>query len=644
MTIRNRLAFFLLAMTWNADAQVSAHDADGSTTIRAPKFPPAIVLPSMSGPKPWSDKPLADDPDRFQIAIMSDHTGGHRPGIWMKAVERINHLRPTFVMSVGDLIEGDAVDVPGIEAEWAEFLGFIDQMQMKFFFVSGNHDVGNPLTKEIWKKHFGTEWYSFDYKGVHFVCLSSEDPRDRIGDQQLAWLKQDLQDHTDARWTLLFLHKPLWVVSERALAAGNPDTTGWKTVESYLGSRPHTVFAGHVHHYTQYDRNGMKYYHLGTTGGSSQLRGIPYGEFDHVTWLTMESDGPSVANLLLDGILPGDAITEKKITRFRDFLARVRLDAAPILIDGDHGISSGRIEIRLQNDFDVPVEVTAEIAGLPLRGLTVDPASLMLTAAAGETRELSVSIRFGETISFPKLTETVLTAKVRTINDSQPLFAERTIPVVIDQKFECPKTPVPVRLDGNITEWPPLTLKTSDRSLLTGSREKWQGDSDAAVQFTTTADDRNLFIAAQITDDSIQSGDSISFRIDGRWIADRRADTRLRKGTYLLTVPAPGINPGSTGSAVSPAGPLATINVIGQPSMGPASVVTSRTSTGWNLEAAIPVTLLTANQSDKWHSFQMTPILSDVDDSGDSPVEIIWRGTSDVHTANTSYGHFVRAK
>jgi hypothetical protein len=78
--------------------------------------------------------------------------------------------------------------------------------------------------------------------------------------------------------------------------------------------------------------------------------------------------------------------------------------------------------------------------------------------------------------------------------------------------------------------------------------------------------------------------------------------------------------------------------------MGPASVVTSRTSTGWNLEAAIPVTLLTANQSDKWHSFQMTPILSDVDDSGDSPVEIIWRGTSDVHTANTSYGHFVRAK
>jgi len=58
------------------------------------------VLPVLDGGKPWSDKPILDDPMRFNIAIMTDHTGGHRPGIWMTAVRLLNLLRPTFVMSI----------------------------------------------------------------------------------------------------------------------------------------------------------------------------------------------------------------------------------------------------------------------------------------------------------------------------------------------------------------------------------------------------------------------------------------------------------------------------------------------------------------------------------------------------------------
>ena len=36
------------------------------------------------------------------------------------------------------------------------------------------------------------------------------------------------------------------------------------------------------------------------------MRGVEYGEFDHVTWITMKKDGPVLANLLLDGILKED--------------------------------------------------------------------------------------------------------------------------------------------------------------------------------------------------------------------------------------------------------------------------------------------------------------------------------------------------
>ena len=259
-----------------------AKEAAAKETAGGVQLPIGLVLPTIDGPKPWSDKPLLNDPSRFQIAIMTDRTGGHRPGIWMDAVRKLNLLRPEFVVSVGDLIEGYSNDQQKVEGQWKEFLGFIDQMDMRFFFVAGNHDVTNPMMHELWRKHFGPEWYSFDYKQVHFVCLSSEDPVERVSNKQLAWLTEDLAQHADARWTLIFIHKPLWAYSERQIAAGNKDRTNWKPIEQLLVDRPHTIFAGHVHHYVQYQRNGRDYYSLATTGGGSKLRGNAYGEFDHV--------------------------------------------------------------------------------------------------------------------------------------------------------------------------------------------------------------------------------------------------------------------------------------------------------------------------------------------------------------------------
>lgn len=622
-------------------APLFAHDGHEHEKSSAPagaKFPRGVVLPAMDGPKPWSDKPLLDDPDRFQIAIMTDNTGGHRPGIWMKAVEKLNVLRPTFVMSVGDLIEGYSDDEAVLEAEWKEFLGFIDQMEMKFFFVAGNHDVSNPTAHALWRKHFGAEWYSFDYKGVHFVALSSEDTKDQIGAEQLAWLEDDLKKHADARWTMLFFHKPLWTIAERAIAAGNPDLTNWKKVEAALGSRPHTVFAGHVHHYVQYDRNGMKYYHLATTGGGSRLRGVPYGEFDHVAWLTMEPEGPTVVNLLLDGIVPADTVTEKGIARFRDFLAKTRLEVAPILVDDEDGISAGRIDLRLKNTFDAPVEITAEIDGLPLRGISVEPGPVLkLTAAPGETTELSVDVRFAEKIAFSQFAQTLITAKIRTLDEKNPLTAERTFPVVIDRKYLCPAVSEHIAIDGEPKEWSELPLALGDKPLVVGAASQWQGAQDSSIRFAASHDDQFVYFAAEVTDDRVTKDDKLDLRFDARWIGDRRETASAKSGMYLLSIPAP------EGDKTGPR-EVAKVPLVGSPKIGPANVATARTATGWTVEAAIPLKMLTENQSDKWHSFQMTPIVVDVDDAGEKPVQLIWRGTAEADKRNTNFGQFVRTK
>jgi serine/threonine-protein phosphatase CPPED1 len=66
------------------------------------------------------------------------------------------------------------------------------------------------------------------------------------------------------------------------------------------------VFAGHEHHYEREIRNGSKFYTLATSGGASLLRGTPFGEFDHIVWVTMKADGPVLANLMMEGIFPED--------------------------------------------------------------------------------------------------------------------------------------------------------------------------------------------------------------------------------------------------------------------------------------------------------------------------------------------------
>jgi len=67
-------------------------------------------------------------------------------------------------MSVGDLIEGYTDDIDQLDKEWEEFEGFIDQFEMPFFYVAGNHDYSNKTQAKQWREKFGAEYYHFLYK------------------------------------------------------------------------------------------------------------------------------------------------------------------------------------------------------------------------------------------------------------------------------------------------------------------------------------------------------------------------------------------------------------------------------------------------------------------------------------------------
>jgi hypothetical protein len=271
-----------------------------------PTAPPAAELSARREARnPWTRLNLNNDPDEFQFVVVSDRTGGHRPGVFSRAVERVNLLQPEFVLSVGDLVEGGTKTEPQIAAEWQEFDGYAKRFQMPFFYVPGNHDTGNAANDKYWAGRYGRRYYHFVYKDVLFLCLNTDDPPGsgvgHFGKEQIDYAKKVLAENRGVRWTVVAMHKPVW-------NAANLKETGWLDIEDALADRPYTVFVGHLHRYQKYVRNGRNYYQLSTTGGSSKMRGLGFGEFDHVVWVTMKKTGPVLANVLLDAILPDDLV------------------------------------------------------------------------------------------------------------------------------------------------------------------------------------------------------------------------------------------------------------------------------------------------------------------------------------------------
>lgn len=253
--------------------------------------------------KPWTNKPFKNN--NFQFAIISDRTGGHRSGVFSKAIEKLNLLMPEFVISVGDLIEGYTKQNEKINKQWSEFDNLVNPLEMKFFPLPGNHDISNDVMRKTWIEKYGVAYYHFIYKDVLFLAL---DTNDGDGDavlskKQINYFKKVIKKNKTARWVMVFMHHPVWLYK---------DFSSFKELEKLLPKNRYTVYAGHFHQYLQTNRNESNYYVLATTGGGSKLRGAKFGEFDHISWITMTENGPKMVNLKLNGMIEHDVVNTEK--------------------------------------------------------------------------------------------------------------------------------------------------------------------------------------------------------------------------------------------------------------------------------------------------------------------------------------------
>lgn len=274
--------------------------------------------------KPWTHERFLNEKSRFTFIIVPDRTGNERPGVFQEAIRKANLLQPHFIITVGDLIQGmmdkDFQSAEHLRAQWRELTAITARSEAPFFYVVGNHDIcrtrpgfprANETSRKVWEEFLGDRtYYYFIYRNVLFLCLNcmegqdARDPQTSVTAAQLQWAKDVLAKHPDVAWTFLFVHQPNFWGSDE-----------FEELEKVLVGRKYTAFAGDWHHYLKVRRQGRNYYVLGTAGGVSKLRGVEYGEFDHLTHVTVTPKGPVVVNLKLDGIVDEDAVTAANIRR-----------------------------------------------------------------------------------------------------------------------------------------------------------------------------------------------------------------------------------------------------------------------------------------------------------------------------------------
>ena len=92
---------------------------------------------------------------------------------------------------------------------------------MPFFYLPGNHDLGNEVADQIWDDMFGVRYYSFVYRDVLFLCLNTQggpgSKPAKLEDEQIKWALAELKKNKEVRWTLVFMHQPLWLMEEGIL-------------------------------------------------------------------------------------------------------------------------------------------------------------------------------------------------------------------------------------------------------------------------------------------------------------------------------------------------------------------------------------------------------------------------------------------
>lgn len=415
---------------------------------------------------------LSQYPVRF--AILGDRTGEHQEGVFGQCVIEAARLRPEFVMTVGDMIEGYTSDTAVMREQWDEYFTLIEPITVPIYHTPGNHDITTDAMEPAFRENIGEPYYSFDQRGIHFIIMDNarEESWEEIPDAQLEWLVRDLEKHLEACYTIVFFHKPLWY---RTLGDNKPDPLH----EIFKSYGVDAVFSGHFHNYFAGTYDGILYTTIGSSGGGTVER--PIGLLYHWAWVTVDSDGIHVAPIMMDAVLARDAQTVAELRHSYEVENNSVSFDNPVIVGSDLELLGDSVKVTLRNSTSLDTYEDTIRWNVP-DGWSVSPEVVPYKLEGDSPVSLSFAISADESLFPVPSLETVLPyASDKTLRTSHQIEITR---LASAQRVE-----QPVAIDGQLSEtcWqtPVTTLFDYDNNTT--------GRDSTAVFFAY--DDNNLYMA-----------------------------------------------------------------------------------------------------------------------------------------------------
>lgn len=176
---------------------------------------------------------------------------------WQQTINEINKISPDFVIVCGDMTNDSRN-----EKEISAYFETAKELSpgIRLFHVPGNHDLlpePSLASLELYKKHFGKPYYSFEHKKSLFIVLESSSFKSTataatpLVAEQMRWLRQTLIDSDKKQFDhkFVFLHHPfvLEKINEEEEYFNLPVALRNELLEIFVSHNVEIVFSGHLH-------------------------------------------------------------------------------------------------------------------------------------------------------------------------------------------------------------------------------------------------------------------------------------------------------------------------------------------------------------------------------------------------------------
>lgn len=210
----------------------------------------------------WSETgtiETAGGDDAFTFFYVTDPQA-QRQDQYERFAEVIETAREEYPEGKFIVSAGDQVDAGENVKHWNYLLNSTSAFRdLPFMPTSGNHEDAQAAISSVFTLPNVPEqdeeagvYYSYDYNGVHFTVLNTNDNEDdKLGEAQIEWMKNDIRS-SDAQWKVVVLHKALY---SNGSHYDDGDVEGFRkqlgALLPYLGVD--LVLQGHDHVYLRTD-------------------------------------------------------------------------------------------------------------------------------------------------------------------------------------------------------------------------------------------------------------------------------------------------------------------------------------------------------------------------------------------------------